>query len=214
MPYTATDTDYVLTAEDIDNLTELGDLIEDQPDIVDATLRKYGVEPSADPGIKALQLIEAGQSSADFDADLASEAEVLGFSFKLPKIRLPKIGKIFGKKGGGGKVGSFFKNLFKGKKRVLAEATAKIAAGQPLTAREQRVYDRAQGGARGTPPPYIDAAALAASAALAGREETPEDKKKREEAEAKKKKDEQNMMIAGAVIIILIIGFFIWRANR
>lgn len=216
--YTETEVDdYVLTAEDLANLEALGDFVEDEPEIVDATLRKYGIQPSEDPGLKALQLIEIGESSVDFDADLASEAEVLGFQFKLPKINFKGMGKIFKKKGGGGKIGNFFKGLFRGKKRSLRDAIAKLEAGQDissLTKKERRVYERSV--SKGEAPRFLSAAVAAAQAASEemARTSLAEADKTKTVEEEKKKKMEQNYMIAGAIIIVIIIGLVMWNMRK
>jgi len=218
--------DFTLEDEDLTALMDVGEFVEDEPQVVDSIITSFGMQPDPDPGKKALQLIAVSLESNDFDADMVKGMQGAGMDTLDFKLKLGGFGKIFGKigsifkkKDGGSKVGNFFKNIFKGKKKVLQEALAKLAAGQPLTKREQRILDKAQaGGTMGPPPPRLASPETLAQMALAGGATagTAELTKKIEELE-KKIKDQDNVIMYGggaAALIIIVLGIMLWRANQ
>lgn len=218
--------DFTMEDEEVEALIDVGEFVEDEPQVTDTILRSYGMEPSPDPGKKALQLIAVSLESNDFDADMIKSMQgagldTLDFKLKLGGFKkiFGKIGGIFQKKEGGSKVGNFFKNLFKGKKKVFAEAQVKLAAGQPLTPREIRVMEKMTGAPRGGgPPPRLASPASIAQMAVSqlGEGDTATLTNKIAELEKKVKQQEQTIMWGGgiAAVIIIVMGIALWRANQ
>lgn len=206
-----------LETEEVEAMEAVVELVIDEPDAVDAIIRSYNVVPEQDEAKKALQLVLLSQrETRTFDEVLGTHLQHR--DFKGFKGFFKKIGGIFKKKEGGRKVGNFFRNIFKGRKKVLADAVNKIAAGIPLTKREQRLYDKAYGQ---TPapkrlptketeyPPGIsldDQLAIDAEAEAAAKEK-----------EKKKKQNQQFLGIGAGVlglIIVIVVIVLIARAQR
>jgi len=186
------------------DLRSIGDLVWEEPEQVDALISSYGETPSQDPAVKAMQLIMVASvgNEAEFDQRYYDHIDTRDFSLGGA---IKKVGGFFKKAGGkvggaGKKVGGFLGGLFKGKKKKLAQAMAKVDAGIPLSNKEQRWLDKwgpkAGGAGAGYPGGGYDVR----------EKETEEEKKKKKEEEDKKKKQ---MQLAWGIGIVVFVGIII-----
>jgi len=189
----------------------LTQLIWDQPVEVNALISSYGEDPSPDPAVKTMQLLMVAGNDTDEGFreryyDHIDGREFLGGLMGKLKGFLGKV------KGGGKKVGNFVKNIFKGKKKKLAQAQAKLDAGEPLTKKEQKwltKWGAAPGSATAGYPGGVGAPIY-----KTGVTETDEEKEKREKEE-KKRKMELNAWRASTaffgIAFIILLGIVLTR---